>query len=94
MNFPFFDLFLFFGCLHSDCFSPDSAFLRQLLFFFSANNAGDFSILVEVCQFLQQYMHGQGMFFIGSLKASYDCFMLKLIYSVSYNGLMMQQVIL
>ncbi|PKI75333.1 hypothetical protein CRG98_004269, partial [Punica granatum] len=44
----------------SHCFCPDSAFLRQLLFFFNANNVGDFSILVEVCRFLRQYMQEQG----------------------------------
>ncbi|KAK4794782.1 hypothetical protein SAY86_012776 [Trapa natans] len=46
----------------STCFCPDSAFLRQLLFFFNANNVGDFKILVEVCRFLQQYLQEQGNF--------------------------------
>ncbi|KAK9992027.1 hypothetical protein SO802_027012 [Lithocarpus litseifolius] len=42
------------------CFSPDSEFLRQLLFFFNARNAGDFAILVETCRLLVQFIRDSG----------------------------------
>ncbi|KAK4770469.1 hypothetical protein SAY87_031001 [Trapa incisa] len=48
--------------VESTSFCPDSAFLRQLLYFFNANNVGDFKILVEICRFLQQYLQEQGNF--------------------------------
>ncbi|KAJ6432119.1 hypothetical protein OIU84_019387 [Salix udensis] len=35
-------------------FGPDSEFLRQLLFFFNAQNNDDFTILVETCRLLLQ----------------------------------------
>ncbi|GMH28043.1 hypothetical protein Nepgr_029886 [Nepenthes gracilis] len=37
------------------CFGADSEFLRQFLFFFNAQNAGDLYILVRICQSLQQF---------------------------------------
>ncbi|KAM4116643.1 hypothetical protein ACB094_02G066300 [Castanea mollissima] len=42
------------------CFSPDSEFLRQLLFFFNARNPGDFAILVETCRLLVQFTQDSG----------------------------------
>ncbi|XP_075654169.1 E3 ubiquitin-protein ligase UPL6 [Castanea sativa] len=42
------------------CFSPDSEFLRQLLFFFNARNPGDFAILVETCRLLVQFTRDSG----------------------------------
>nr|XP_029118823.1 E3 ubiquitin-protein ligase UPL6 isoform X2 [Elaeis guineensis] len=42
------------------CFGPDSEFLRQMLFFFTANNNGDVSILLEACQRLLQYVGHNG----------------------------------
>lgn len=42
------------------CFGPDSDFLRQLLFFFDAKNAADFSTLVEACRLLQQFLQNSG----------------------------------
>ncbi|KAK9934026.1 hypothetical protein M0R45_021191 [Rubus argutus] len=41
-------------------FGPDSEFLRQLLFFFDARSVSDFSILVETCQLLQQFVRETG----------------------------------
>ncbi|XP_057959070.1 E3 ubiquitin-protein ligase UPL6 isoform X2 [Malania oleifera] len=43
-----------------NCFSPDSEFFRQLLFFFNAQNVGDFSALVETCQLFRQYAQYTG----------------------------------
>ncbi|KAL5996550.1 hypothetical protein ACLOJK_026630 [Asimina triloba] len=45
-------------CLKVDgsSFNHDSDFLRQLLFFFNAKNSGDFTILVETCRLLQQFV--------------------------------------
>ncbi|XP_059631989.1 E3 ubiquitin-protein ligase UPL6 isoform X2 [Cornus florida] len=42
------------------CFGPDSDFLRQLLFFFNAQNVADFSALVEICRLLQQFVRDSG----------------------------------
>ncbi|KFK39058.1 hypothetical protein AALP_AA3G195500 [Arabis alpina] len=42
------------------CFEPDSRFLRQFLFFFKAQNSGDFVILVEMCRLLQNFTHSSG----------------------------------
>ncbi|KAK9288799.1 hypothetical protein L1049_017264 [Liquidambar formosana] len=42
------------------CFGLDSEFLRQLLFFFNAQNVGDFSALVETCRLLQQFVRDSG----------------------------------
>lgn len=42
------------------CFGSDSEFLRQLLFFFNARNAGDFAILVETCRLLVQFVRDSG----------------------------------
>ncbi|KAJ4721951.1 E3 ubiquitin-protein ligase UPL6-like protein [Melia azedarach] len=42
------------------CFGPDSAFLRQLFFFFNARKVGDISILVETCQLLEQFVQDSG----------------------------------
>lgn len=44
----------------SNCFGPDSEFLRQLLFFFNARNGGDLVCLVETCQFLQHFVQANG----------------------------------
>ncbi|KAG2306063.1 hypothetical protein Bca4012_084888 [Brassica carinata] len=42
------------------CFEPGSSFLRQLLFFFKAQNSGDFVILVETCRLLKSFAHSNG----------------------------------
>ncbi|CAD5172340.1 unnamed protein product [Musa acuminata subsp. malaccensis] len=42
------------------CFGPDSEFLRQLLFFFTANNISDVTLLVEACRLLLQYRQQSG----------------------------------
>ncbi|KAJ6891471.1 E3 ubiquitin-protein ligase UPL6-like isoform X1 [Populus alba x Populus x berolinensis] len=42
------------------CFSSDSEFLRQLLFFFNAQNSDDFTILVETCRLLLQNVRDSG----------------------------------
>ncbi|CAN6726655.1 unnamed protein product [Malus baccata var. baccata] len=49
-------------CQNVDRFSfgPDSEFLRQLLFFFDARSVGDFSILVETCRLLHQFVRDTG----------------------------------
>ncbi|KAM1194951.1 hypothetical protein ACFX13_022035 [Malus domestica] len=49
-------------CQNVDRFSfgPDSEFLRQLLFFFDARSVGDFSILVETCRLLHQFVRETG----------------------------------
>ncbi|KAJ6718486.1 UBIQUITIN-PROTEIN LIGASE E3C [Salix purpurea] len=41
-------------------FGPDSEFLRQLLFFFNAQNNDDFTILVETCRLLLQNVRDSG----------------------------------
>ncbi|XP_022723158.1 E3 ubiquitin-protein ligase UPL6-like isoform X4 [Durio zibethinus] len=41
-------------------FGPDSEFLRQLIFFFNAQNINDFSVLVETCRLLQQFVRDSG----------------------------------
>ncbi|KAH0927084.1 hypothetical protein HID58_019340 [Brassica napus] len=43
-----------------NCFEPGSSFLRQLLFFFKAQNSGDFVILVETCRLLKIFTHSNG----------------------------------
>ncbi|KMZ59058.1 E3 ubiquitin-protein ligase UPL6 [Zostera marina] len=43
-----------------NCFSPQSTFLRHLLFFFQTSNQGDFYILVETCQKLLQSIKDGG----------------------------------
>ncbi|KAI4311060.1 hypothetical protein MLD38_035996 [Melastoma candidum] len=45
--------------LNRHSFGPDSTFLRHLLFFFDARNAGDLSILVEVSRFVRQCPQGE-----------------------------------
>ncbi|KAL5782068.1 hypothetical protein ACOSP7_007097 [Xanthoceras sorbifolium] len=52
------------------CFGPDSGFLRQLFFFFSARNAGDISVLMETCRLLHHL--GQHSGDIVSLFAGMD----------------------
>ncbi|XP_020244930.1 E3 ubiquitin-protein ligase UPL6 isoform X1 [Asparagus officinalis] len=42
------------------CFSSDSKFLRQLLFFFTASNNDDVSILVEACRLLLHFVQLSG----------------------------------
>ena len=42
-------------------FGPDSEFLRQLLFFFDAQNVGDFSALVETCRLVQNFVRDTGV---------------------------------
>ncbi|XP_068658404.1 E3 ubiquitin-protein ligase UPL6 isoform X2 [Aristolochia californica] len=41
-----------------NCFGPNSGFLRELLFFFNAQNNDDFSLLVETCRLLQYFAQG------------------------------------
>ncbi|CAH9080391.1 unnamed protein product [Cuscuta europaea] len=41
-------------------FGPDSDFLRELLFFLKPTCAADFTILVEACQFLQEFARDTG----------------------------------
>ncbi|KAG0474138.1 hypothetical protein HPP92_015995 [Vanilla planifolia] len=43
-----------------NCFSADSEFLPQLLFFCSVKNSADVFILIEVCQLLLQFDHNYG----------------------------------
>ncbi|MBA0780443.1 hypothetical protein Gotri_004539 [Gossypium trilobum] len=43
------------------CFGPDSEFLRQLIFFFDAHNLNDFSVLVETCRLIQNFVRDSGM---------------------------------
>lgn len=45
-----------------DCFGPDSEFLRQLIYFFDAQNVADFSVLVETCRLLQRFVQDSGNF--------------------------------
>lgn len=47
-------------CFIRNCFSPDSDFLRQLLFFFNACNSGDFVLLVEACRFIRYFVQANG----------------------------------
>ncbi|KAF6175464.1 hypothetical protein GIB67_021954 [Kingdonia uniflora] len=42
------------------CFNHNSEFLRQLLFFFNAQNSSDFLVLVETCQLLHQFVRVSG----------------------------------
>ncbi|CAK9328904.1 unnamed protein product [Citrullus colocynthis] len=42
------------------CFGPDSEFFHQLLFFYDANHTGDFSVLVEACRLLRQFVQDNG----------------------------------
>ncbi|URE02384.1 HECTc [Musa troglodytarum] len=42
------------------CFGPDSEFLRQLLFFFTANNTSDVALLVKACRLLLQHLQQSG----------------------------------
>ncbi|TYI61941.1 hypothetical protein E1A91_D10G208500v1 [Gossypium mustelinum] len=42
------------------CFGPDSDFLRQLIFFFDAHNLNDFSVLVETCRLIQNFVRDSG----------------------------------
>ncbi|MFS7962547.1 hypothetical protein Hanom_Chr08g00727941 [Helianthus anomalus] len=44
----------------SQCFGPDSDFLRQLQFFYSPQNISDFSTLVEACRSLLQFAKDSG----------------------------------
>lgn len=50
------------NCQNADrhCFSSDSEFLPQLLFFFTANNSGDVTLLVEACRLLLDFVHQNG----------------------------------
>ncbi|KAK8661860.1 hypothetical protein V6N13_091450 [Hibiscus sabdariffa] len=42
------------------CFGPDSEFLRQLIFFFDVRNLNDFSVLVETCRLLVNFVQDCG----------------------------------
>ncbi|KAJ4871977.1 E3 ubiquitin-protein ligase UPL6 [Raphanus sativus] len=42
------------------CFEPGSSFLRQFLFFFKAQNSGDFVMLAETCRLLRNFAHSTG----------------------------------
>ncbi|KAK7303645.1 hypothetical protein RJT34_14556 [Clitoria ternatea] len=46
--------------LDRNAFGPDSDFLRQFLYFFNAENIDDFSILVQICRLLQQFVQESG----------------------------------
>ncbi|XP_048321213.2 E3 ubiquitin-protein ligase UPL6 [Ziziphus jujuba] len=46
--------------VNRDCFGPDSEFLRQLIYFFDAQNVADFSVLVETCRLLQRFVQDSG----------------------------------
>ncbi|XVF66063.1 hypothetical protein PTKIN_Ptkin10aG0004000 [Pterospermum kingtungense] len=46
--------------VNRNCFSPDSEFLRQLIFFFNARNINDFAVLVETCRLLQNFVRDSG----------------------------------
>ena len=68
---PFFDGFFFYLiywfcsnclCAFRHCFGPDSGFLRQLFFFFSARNAVDISVLVETSRLLHHFVQHSGNF--------------------------------
>ncbi|KAJ7980436.1 E3 ubiquitin-protein ligase UPL6 [Quillaja saponaria] len=43
-----------------NAFGPDSDFLRQLLYFFNAEHAGDFLVLVQTCRLIQQFVQVDG----------------------------------
>ncbi|KAF2312706.1 hypothetical protein GH714_039704 [Hevea brasiliensis] len=49
-------------CLNIDrhSFGPDSGFLRDLFFFFNAQNNGDFTVLTETCRLLLQLFRDNG----------------------------------
>ncbi|KAJ9154641.1 hypothetical protein P3X46_027959 [Hevea brasiliensis] len=49
-------------CLNIDrhSFGPDSEFLRDLFFFFNAQNNGDFTVLTETCRLLLQLFRDNG----------------------------------
>lgn len=63
-----FSIFPFSALRH--CFEPGSSFLRQFLFFFKAQNSGDFVILVETCRLLQKFAHSSG---ISNIYACFFC---------------------
>ncbi|XP_076930594.1 E3 ubiquitin-protein ligase UPL6-like [Bidens hawaiensis] len=44
----------------SQCFGPDSDFLRELHYFLSPHNVSDFSTLVETCRLLSQFAKDSG----------------------------------
>ncbi|XP_076935775.1 E3 ubiquitin-protein ligase UPL6-like isoform X2 [Bidens hawaiensis] len=44
----------------SQCFGPDSDFLRELHYFVSPHNVSDFSTLVETCRLLSQFAKDSG----------------------------------
>ncbi|KAJ6844211.1 E3 ubiquitin-protein ligase UPL6 isoform X1 [Iris pallida] len=50
------------SCQNADrhCFSSDSEFLPQLLFFFTANNSADVTVLVKACSLLLHLVHENG----------------------------------
>ncbi|KAJ6848503.1 E3 ubiquitin-protein ligase UPL6 isoform X1 [Iris pallida] len=69
-----------FADLH--CFSSDSEFLPELLFFFTANNSGDVTLLVEACRLLLQFVHKNGN--IISLFAGTDAFVAARVKRLAY----------
>ncbi|KAH9766336.1 E3 ubiquitin-protein ligase UPL6 [Citrus sinensis] len=42
------------------CFGPQSAFFRQLFFFFNARNVSDISVLVETCRLMKHFVQESG----------------------------------
>ncbi|KAJ0238427.1 E3 ubiquitin-protein ligase UPL6 [Hirschfeldia incana] len=46
--------------VHRHCFEPSSSFLRQFLFFFKAQDSGDFVLLLETCRLLRNFAHSSG----------------------------------
>ncbi|CAA0841937.1 E3 ubiquitin-protein ligase UPL6 [Striga hermonthica] len=43
--------------VNRQCFGPSSSFLSQLLFFFNPRYVADFSVLVETCRLLLEFVH-------------------------------------
>ncbi|KAL3812242.1 hypothetical protein ACJIZ3_013510 [Penstemon smallii] len=46
--------------VNRQCFGPESDFLRQLLFFLNPRYVADFSILVETCRLLREFVSDNG----------------------------------
>lgn len=46
--------------VNRQCFGPQSAFFRQLFFFFNARNVSDISVLVETCRFMKHFVQESG----------------------------------
>ncbi|KAH9683973.1 E3 ubiquitin-protein ligase UPL6 [Citrus sinensis] len=46
--------------VNRQCFGPQSAFFRQLFFFFNARNVSDISVLVETCRLMKHFVQESG----------------------------------